>query len=168
MRSRISGFLRGWEGMRRSIDGGVSRISDIAAPHSVVYIALLTPTSLAMLTGYRTRIAGIGAAALEVSLLVLGEGNALVHSLLAALGVVLALMGLGWRRIHIPKAAGVTGLRSARRTERRQSRILCLGLPIDWNIGIGTFPEGQEILVPHSSRGIVTAQSECPGELKVR
>ena len=55
----------------------VSRISDIAAPHSVVYTALLTPTSLAMLTGYWTRIAGIGAAALEVSLLVLGEGNAL-------------------------------------------------------------------------------------------
>jgi hypothetical protein len=52
----------------------VSRISDIAAPHSVVYIALLTPTSLAMLTGYRTRIAGIGAAALECRCLCWARG----------------------------------------------------------------------------------------------
>jgi hypothetical protein len=90
----------------------VSRISDIPAPESFVYIALLTPASLAMLTGYRTRLAGAGTVALEVSLLALGEGNAVVHSLLATLGAALALMGpgawsvdarlAGWRRIHIP------------------------------------------------------------------
>jgi putative oxidoreductase len=91
----------------------VSRISGISAPESLVYVGLLTPTSLAMLTGYRTRIAGVGAAALEVSFLALGEGNALVDSLLATLGVALAMMGpgawsldawlSGWRRIHIPR-----------------------------------------------------------------
>jgi hypothetical protein len=42
------------------------------------------------------------------------------------------------------EAAGVTCLRSARRTERRQSFILCLRLPIDGNIGIGIFPQGQK------------------------
>lgn len=91
----------------------VSRISGLPAFESFVYIALLTPASLAMLIGYQTRIAGAAAAALEVSLLALGEGNAVVHSLLATLGVVLALMGpgawsvdarlSGWRRIHIPR-----------------------------------------------------------------
>jgi putative oxidoreductase len=95
------------------IGEAVSRISGVAGSESFVYIALLTPASLAMLTGYRTRIAGAGAAALEVSLLVLGEGNAVAHSLLATLGAALALMGpdawsldarlSGWRRIHIPR-----------------------------------------------------------------
>jgi hypothetical protein len=91
----------------------VSRISSIPAPESFIYIALLTPASLAMLAGYRTRIAGAGTAALEVSLLLLAEGNAVVHSLLATLGAALALMGpgtwsvdarlAGWRRIQIPR-----------------------------------------------------------------
>jgi hypothetical protein len=44
---------------------------------------------------YRTRIAGACAAALEVSLLALGAGNALVHSLLATLGAALAMIGPG-------------------------------------------------------------------------
>jgi putative oxidoreductase len=91
----------------------VSRISGIPGSESFVCIALLAPASLAMLTGYHTRIAGAGAATLEVSLLALGEGNAVVHSLLATLGAALALMGpgawsfdarlSGWRRIHIPR-----------------------------------------------------------------
>ncbi len=91
----------------------VSRISNIPAPESLVYISLLTPASLAMLLGYRTRIAGAGAVTLEVSLLALGEGNAVIHALLATLGAALALMGpgvwsvdarlSGWRRIHIPR-----------------------------------------------------------------
>lgn len=95
------------------IGEAVTRISGMPASESFVYIALLTPASLAMLTGYRTRIAGAGTAALEVSLLALGEGNAVVHSLLATLGAALALIGpgswsvdarlSGWRRIHIPR-----------------------------------------------------------------
>jgi len=123
LRSGILGFLRGWEGigllLMRLTCGGVlireamSRISGIPAPESLVYIALLIPASLAILTGYRTRIAGTGIAALEVSLLALGEGDAVVHSLLATLGAALALIGpgawsldarfSGWRRIHIPR-----------------------------------------------------------------
>jgi putative oxidoreductase len=122
LRSAISGFVRGWEGiglllMRLACGAvlmgeAVTRMSGITAPESFVYIALLTPAGLAMLAGYRTGIAGAGAAALEVSLLALGEGNAVVHSLLATLGIALALTGpgawsvdarlSGWRRIHIP------------------------------------------------------------------
>jgi len=123
LRSWISGFVRGWEGiglllMRLACGAvlmgeAVARISGIPASESFIYIALLAPASLAMLTGYWTRIAGAGTAALEVSFLALGEGNAVVHSLLATLGAALALMGpgawsvdarlSGWRRIHIPR-----------------------------------------------------------------
>jgi len=123
LRSEISRFVRGWEGiglllMRLACGGvlmgeAVSRIRGIPGLESLVYIALLTPAGLAMLTGYGTRIAGAGAAALEVSLLAMGEGNAVVHSLLATLGAALALMGpgawsvdgrlSGWRRIQIPR-----------------------------------------------------------------
>jgi putative oxidoreductase len=123
LRSWITGFVHGWEGigllLMRLACGGVlmgeaaTRLSGRPASESFVYVALLTPASLAMLTGYRTRIAGAGAAVLEVSLLALGEGNAVVHSLLATLGAALALMGpgawsmdarlSGWRRIHIPR-----------------------------------------------------------------
>lgn len=123
MRSGILGFLRGWEGigllLMRLACGGVligeamSRISGLPAPGSLVHISLLTPAGLAILAGYRTRIAGTGIAALEVSLLALGEGNAVAHSLLATIGAALALIGpgawsldarfSGWRRIHIPR-----------------------------------------------------------------
>jgi uncharacterized membrane protein YphA (DoxX/SURF4 family) len=126
LRSEISGFLRGWEGiglllMRLACGGvligeAVSHMNGLPAWQSFVYIALLTPAGLALLIGYRTRIAGAGAAALEVSLLALGEKNAVVHVLLATLGVALALMGpgawsldarrSGWRRIHIPRRRG--------------------------------------------------------------
>ncbi len=91
-------------------------VTHMSGPHvseSFVYIALPMLASLAMLTGYRTRIAGAATATLEVSLLALGEGNAVIHSLLATLGVALALMGpglwsldawlSGWRRIQIPR-----------------------------------------------------------------
>jgi putative oxidoreductase len=120
--SAIFGFVRGREGLglllMRLICGGVlvkeavSRVSGIPGSGSFVYIALL-PVSLAMLTGYRTRIAGAGTAALEALFLALGEGDAVVHSLLATFGAALALMGpgawsvdarlSGWRRIHIPR-----------------------------------------------------------------
>jgi putative oxidoreductase len=123
LRSGITGFVRGWEGIGllliRLACGGVlvseavTRIRGTPTSKSFVYIALLTPAGLAVLAGYWTRIAGAGAAALQVSLLALGEGNALVHSLLATLGAALALMGSGawsvdarlsgWRRIHIPR-----------------------------------------------------------------
>ena len=88
-------------------------MNDMPVSESFVFMALLTPTSLAILTGYQTRIAGAATAALEVSLLALGEGNAVVHALLATLGAALALIGpgawsldarlSGWRRIHIPR-----------------------------------------------------------------
>lgn len=91
----------------------VTRILGIPVSESLVYIVLFTPASLAILTGYRTRIAGAATVALEVSLLALGEGNVEVHALLATLGVALALMGpgawsadarlSGWRRIQIPR-----------------------------------------------------------------
>jgi putative oxidoreductase len=123
LRSGISRFVRGWEGigllLMRLACGGVlmeeaaTRMSGIPASESFVYTALLAAAGLAMLTGYQTRIAGAGTAALEVSLLALGEGNAVVHSLLATLGTAVALMGpgawsvdarlSGWRRIHIPR-----------------------------------------------------------------
>jgi hypothetical protein len=122
LRSATFGFVRGREGLAlllmRLICGGVlvkeavSRVSGTPGSESFVYIALL-PASLAMLTGYRTRIAGAGTAALEVLFLALGEGDAVVHSLLATFGAALALMGpgawsvdarlSGWRRIHIPR-----------------------------------------------------------------
>ena len=122
MRSRITGFVGGRDGiglllMRLACGGvlmgeAVTRIWGIPALESFLYLAL-TPASLAILAGYRTRIAGAVTAALEVSLLALGEGNAVVHSLLATLGAALALMGpgawsvdarlSGWRRIHIPR-----------------------------------------------------------------
>jgi putative oxidoreductase len=122
LRSEITGFLRGWEGiglllMRLACGGvlmgeAVSRVRGIPGPESLVHIALL-PAGLAMLTGYWTRIAGAATAALEVTLLALGEGNAVIHALLATLGVALALMGpgawsldarlSGWRRIQIPR-----------------------------------------------------------------
>ena len=125
MRSAIFGFVRGWEGlglllMRLACGGvllgeAVPRFSGIPVSESFVYIALLA-ASLAMLTGYRTRIAGAGTAALEVLFLALGEGNAVIHSLLATFGAALALMGpgawsvdarlSGWRRIHIPRRRG--------------------------------------------------------------
>jgi putative oxidoreductase len=118
----ITGFVRGWEGiglllMRLACGGvlmgeAVSLISGMPGLESFIYFALLTPAGLAMFTGYRTRIAGVGTVALEVSLVALSEGNAVVHSLLATLGAALALMGpgalsldarlSGWRRIHIP------------------------------------------------------------------
>jgi putative oxidoreductase len=123
LRSEISGFLRSWEGIGLLLirlacgavlmEEAVTRIHGIPASESFVYIALLTPASLAMLIGYWTRIAGAATAALEVSLLALGEGNAIVHALLATLGVALALVGpgawsldarlSGWRRIQIPR-----------------------------------------------------------------
>jgi putative oxidoreductase len=123
LHSGISRFVRGWEGvalllMRLACSGVligevVTRIGGIPSSESFVYTALLTVASLAMITGYRTRIAGAGTAALQLSLLALGEGNAVVHSLLATLGAALALMGpgawsldarlSGWRRIDIPR-----------------------------------------------------------------
>jgi hypothetical protein len=123
LRSAILGFVRGWEGIGllfiRLVCGGalmgdaVTRILGIPVSESLVYIVLFTPASLAILTGYRTRIAGAATVALEVSLLALGEGNVEVHALLATLGVALALMGpgawsadarlSGWRRIQIPR-----------------------------------------------------------------
>jgi hypothetical protein len=91
----------------------MTRIRAIPGSESVVYIALFTAASLAVLTGYRTRIAGVATAALEVSLLAFGGGNLDLDALLATLGVALALMGpgawsvdarlSGWRRIHIPR-----------------------------------------------------------------
>ena len=123
LRSAISGFVRGSEGialllMRLACGGvlmgeAVTRISDIPAPESLVYISLLTPASLAMLTRIPDENRRSGRGALEVSLLALGEGNAVIHALLATLGAALALMGpgawsvdarlSGWRRIHIPR-----------------------------------------------------------------
>jgi hypothetical protein len=123
LRSGITGFVRGWEGIGllliRLACGGVllreavTRIGGVPASETLIYLALLTPVSLAMLTGYRTRIAGAGTAVLGVSLLALGKGDAVVHSLLATLGAALALMGPGawsvdarlpgWQRIHIPR-----------------------------------------------------------------
>ena len=123
MRSWITGFVRSREGIGLSLlrlaCGGalmgeaVTRIRDIPASESLVFIVLLIPASLALLTGFRTRIAGAGTAALEVSLLALGHGNVEVHSLLATVGVALAFTGpgawsvdarlSGWRRIHIPR-----------------------------------------------------------------
>ena len=125
MRSEFTGFVRGWEGiglllMRLACGGvlmgeAVNRVSGISTWEVFVYIPLM-PASLAMLTGYKTGIAGAATAALEVSLLALGEGNAVVHSLLATLGIALALTGpgawsvdarlSGWRRIHIPGRRG--------------------------------------------------------------
>src|SRR5580704_14537756 len=103
LRSAISWFVRSWEGLglllMRLACGGVlmgealTRINGIPVSESFIYISLLTPAGLAMLTGYRTRIAGAGTAALEVSLLALGEGNAVIRSLLATLGAPLALIG---------------------------------------------------------------------------
>jgi putative oxidoreductase len=123
LRSAISGFVRSREGiglllMRLACGAvlmgeAVTRIRAIPGSESVVYIVLLTAASLAVLTGYRTRIAGVATAALEVSLLAFGEGNLDLDALLATLGVALALMGpgawsvdarlSGWRRIHIPR-----------------------------------------------------------------
>jgi putative oxidoreductase len=123
LRSGMSGFVHGWEGIGllliRLACGAVlmaeavTRMSGTPVSESFIYIGLLTPAGLAMLTGYWTRIAGAATAALEVSLLALGEGNAVAHALLATLGVALALMGpgawsvdarlSGWRRIHIPR-----------------------------------------------------------------
>jgi putative oxidoreductase len=123
LRSAISGFVRSREGiglllMRLACGAvlmgeAVTRIRAIPGSESVVYIVLLTAASIAVLTGYRTRIAGVATAALEVSLLAFGEGNLDLDALLATLGVALALMGpgawsvdarlSGWRRIHIPR-----------------------------------------------------------------
>jgi putative oxidoreductase len=123
LRSAISGFVRSREGiglllMRLACGAvlmgeAVTRIRAIPGSESVVYIVLLTAASIAVLTGYRTRIAGVATAALEVSLLAFGEGNVDLDALLATLGVALALMGpgawsvdarlSGWRRIHIPR-----------------------------------------------------------------
>lgn len=68
LRSAISWFVRSWEGLglllMRLACGGVlmgealTRINGIPVSESFIYIALLTPAGLAMLTGYRTRIAG--------------------------------------------------------------------------------------------------------------
>jgi putative oxidoreductase len=123
LRSAISGFVRSREGiglllMRLACGAvlmgeAVTRIRAIPGSESAVYIVLLTAASLAVLAGYRTRIAGVATAALEVSLLALGEGNVDLRALLATLGATLALMGpgawsvdarlSGWRRIHIPR-----------------------------------------------------------------
>jgi putative oxidoreductase len=123
LRSAISGFVPSREGiglllMRLACGAvlmgeAVTRIRAIPGSESVVYIVLLTAASIAVLTGYRTRIAGAVTAALEVSLLAFGEGNLDLDALLATLGVALALMGpgawsvdarlSGWRRIHIPR-----------------------------------------------------------------
>jgi putative oxidoreductase len=123
LRSAISGFVRSREGiglllMRLACGAvlmgeAVTRIRAIPGSESLVYIVLLTAASLAVLTGYRTRIAGVATAALEVSLLAFGGGNVDLDALLATLGVALALMGpgawsvdarlSGWRRIDIPR-----------------------------------------------------------------
>ena len=115
MRSAISWFLRSWEGIglfflpaARVDGGGGDALCGIPASESFIYVALLTPASLAMLpdTG---RDRGAATTALEVSVLALGEGNAVIQSQLATLGAALALMGpgawsvdarlSGWRRI---------------------------------------------------------------------
>jgi uncharacterized membrane protein YphA (DoxX/SURF4 family) len=123
LRSAIFGFVRSREGvglllMRLAcgavlMEEAMTSIRAIPGSESVVYIVLLTAASIAVLTGYRTRIAGVATAALEVSLLAFGEGNLDLDALLATLGVALALMGpgawsvdarlSGWRRIHIPR-----------------------------------------------------------------
>ena len=94
----------------------MTHLSPAPTFESVVYIALLILIGLAIIAGYRTRIASAGAAALELWLLVWPDGNALVYSLVATLGVALVLLGpgtwsvdsrlSGWRRIHIPRRQG--------------------------------------------------------------
>jgi putative oxidoreductase len=125
LRSTTSPFAGGSAGiglliMRMSCGGVLMRETMthvIAAPTSetVVHIALLI-LATAILTGFWTRIAGAGVAALELWLLAWVDGSALVHSLLATLGAALALLGpgawsadarlSGWRRIDIPRRQG--------------------------------------------------------------
>jgi uncharacterized membrane protein YphA (DoxX/SURF4 family) len=93
-----------------------AQVSAAPTSESVVYIALLILAGLAILGGFRTRIAGAGAAVLELCSLARTDGNAMVYSLVATLGVALVLLGpgtwsvdarlSGWRRIHIPRGQG--------------------------------------------------------------
>jgi hypothetical protein len=90
----------------------VTPINDPPASETVVQHLLLIPVSIAILAGYRTRVAGSAAAGLEVWLFITSQGNTIDYALVATLGTALALLGpgcwsaearlSGWRRIHIP------------------------------------------------------------------
>lgn len=98
--------------------GGVLLVEAITHPveplafESVMRIALSILFGFATLLGYKTRIAGAGAASVEVWSLARIDDNALAYSLVATLGAAIALLGpgawsvdayhSGWRRIDIP------------------------------------------------------------------
>lgn len=123
MRSAISGFAGGWAGiglllMRLACGGAllgeaVRQVVSGPPAESLAYIAFMALAGLAILTGYCARIAGAGAAALELWALKFADGDALTHSLLATLATALGMIGpgawsvdarlSGWRRIHIPR-----------------------------------------------------------------
>jgi putative oxidoreductase len=125
LRSTTSAFADGSAGIglliMRIACGGVlmreamTHVFTAPSSESIVHLVLLI-LATAILTGYWTRIAGAGVAALELWLLAGVDGSAPVHSLLATLGAALALLGpgawsidarlSGWRRIHIPRRQG--------------------------------------------------------------
>ena len=123
MRRLFSGFATGWAAIGllliRVVAGGAliweavlyAREAPFGISHIVHILAALVGAFLA--TGCRTQVAGGLAAGIEIGLLAFGQGDLLVHILLATFAAGLALLGpgtwsvdawiAGWKRIEIPR-----------------------------------------------------------------
>src|ERR1700750_646461 len=59
-------------------------------------------------------------------------------------------------------------LQLAEEPQSLELRILCLGLLQQWNVGVGVFPNGEEILIGRFCLGLISRQRVRPTQVEMR